>query len=293
MISRRATWWMTVAAVAPSLMGCQQLLKPVEPSPGEKITANQRLAKRIGKEPVAVLQEGLDRYNREVKSYTCTLYQQERLNPTGPMGPVQKMHAKCMEKPFSVYVDAVENPLGASKALFIEGRWGNKMLVLPSGLASLLGCLLIDPHGPQARAVGLRPIDLFGFRRNIEYMIDIYTTADKEGILTSQVLGLGEVQGRPVVIYEVKIREPKPTGRFQFPHVRLSIDCQWLVPIAIDAWDAEGIARGHYRYVDVNLKANLTAKDFVPEANGMTSPPGSAPAATQSAGDEGAATNPE
>jgi hypothetical protein len=258
--------------LAAGFFGCASKLPPVQPSAFGKVDAKDELSQRIAKDPVAVLREGLDRYNRDVSSYTCTLYKQERIDPKGSMGPRQKMLCKFMDKPFSVVTDTVENPIGARKTLYVEGRWDNRMLVQPSGLGSLLGFILVEPRGDQARANTLRFIDQFGLKRNVENMIRSYTAAHKDGILTSEVLGAATVEGREVIVCDVKIAEPKPTGRFEFPHVRVWLDRKWLLPIAVDTWDAEGIERGHYSYADVNFNADLTAKDFTPEANGMKPP---------------------
>jgi hypothetical protein len=235
------------------------------------------LAQRVARDPVAVLQEGLDRYNGEVTSYTCTLYQRERLNPKGSMGPQQKLICKFMENPFSVYADTVENPVGATRALYVQGRWGDRMLVQPCGLGALLGFVLTDPRGSLARAGNLKSIDQFGFKRTAEELIRTCQAARKERILTCRLLGTDTVGGREAVVFEAKVAEPKPTGRFEFPRVRVWLDRERLLPIAVDTWDAAGVERGRYRFADVNFKANLTAKDFLPEANGMT-PPKEAPA---------------
>ena len=87
---------------------------------------------------------------RNVTSYTCTLLQQERVDPAGPMGPLEKMLCRCMERPFSVFLDAVENPVGARKALYVQGQWNNMMLVKPAGL----GRSWHEPAGSSARPAG-------------------------------------------------------------------------------------------------------------------------------------------
>lgn len=267
---RLAALWLGVVVLTAGLAGCVQ--PPAGPSPAGKIDAKDELAKRLAKDPVAVLEDGLARYDRTVTSYTCTLYKQERLNPQGAMGPRQKMACKFMEKPFSVCTETVENPLGAKKALYVEGRWGNRMLVQPLGLGFLLGFPLVEPRSPQARATTLRFIDQFGFKRSAENMVRGMKAARKENFLKCALLGTATVEGRDTIVFEAQATEPSPSGRFEFPRFRVFLDREWLLPLAVDTWDAAGIERGHYRYADVNFKAGLSAKDFVPEANGMKSP---------------------
>ena len=267
-----------LVSLAAGLIGCIQKPAPVPAAVHGEIDANDPLAQRIAKDPIAVLQEGLDWYNHNVTSYICTLHKQERINPGGSMGLEQKLSCKFMDKPFSVYLEAVENPAGAKKVLYIDGKWDNKMLVQPAGLAVLLGHFLIDPHGSQAQAETLQGIDQFGFRKSIEKMIHDCQTARGEGIFTFRILGANTLAGRQVVVYDAKINEPKPTGRFEFPHIRVWLDREWLLPIAVDTWDAQGIQRGHYHYADVNFHAKLTPNDFLPETNGMKSPKEPVPA---------------
>lgn len=269
---RFTAWLIGGMALGAGLCGCAQQVAANQPSPLAKIGGTDELARRLAKDPVEVLQEGLDRYNRDVASYTCTLYKQERIDPRGPMGPRQKMVCKFMERPFSVYTNTVEDPIGSSKNLYVAGKWGNRMLVQPTGLAGILGCLLVEPRSALVRSCTLQFIDQFGLKQTVTTMIHSYATARKEGILTSRILGADTIDGRDTIVYDATITEPKPTGRFEFPHVRVWVDRQWLLPIAVDTWDAEGVQRGHYRYADVDFKANLTDKDFLPEANGMKLP---------------------
>ena len=274
--------WFGAAALLAGLAGCVEPPSAVGPGEFGKIAPTDELAKRIARDPVAVLQAGIEKYDRDVKSYTCTVYKQERMKPEGPMGPQQKMICKFQEKPYSVVTDCVENPLGAKKAIYVEGQWGNKMLVQPAGLGFLLGSLLVEPRSAEARASTLQFIDQFGLKRSAEKLARSYALAHKEGIVSSKILGTGVVDGRETIVYEVHVAEPKPTGRFEFPHARVWVDREWMLPVGVDLWDAKEIERGHYRYADINFKADLTPKDFMPEANGMKSPkdvPASRPAA--------------
>jgi outer membrane lipoprotein-sorting protein len=73
-------------------------------------------------------------------------------------------------------------------------------------------------------------------------------------------------------VLDVDIREPKPTGRFEFPHVRVYVDREWRLPVAADIWDADGIERGRYRYADVKFNVGLTDADFAPATYGLKPP---------------------
>lgn len=284
-----ATLQITAMVLVSSLLGCAHkparvapkpaaatrpaASRPAASAPTAKPGAEGDLGQRLAKDPIAVFQEGLDRYSRTVKSYACVLYKQERLNPRGPMGPVQKMESKFMQMPFSVFTDSVENPIGAKKVLFVEGKWENRMLAQPTGPAGLLGFVLVDPHSPEVRANTLQSVDQFGFKRNAETIVRDLKTARREGVLSVKVVGEDTIEGRSAIVCDAKVTHFRP-GQFQYPHIKIWVDREWLLPIAIDTWDEQGIERGHYRYGDINLTANLTANDFTPEANGMRLPLG-------------------
>lgn len=259
--------------VAAALAGCVQKPPAMKGAPvtPEQIQPTDELARRVSTDPLGVLQEGLDRYDRDVTSYTCTLYKQERIDPKGPLGLQQKLLCKFMEKPFSVYLEAVANPVGAKKTLYVQGQWGNRMLVEPAGLGSLLGFMLVEPRSPQARMNTLRFVDQFGFKRNAQDLIRDFKAAQKDGLLKGKLLGNSTVEGRDAIVYDAQIAG-SGADRFEFPHARVWLDRQWLLPIAVELWDAQGVQRGIYRYADVNFEAHLTARDFTPQANGMRVP---------------------
>ncbi len=239
------------------------------------VAEDDPLVRDIRRDPLAALQSGLDWYRGlPVRDYTCTVYKQERIDPKAPdFLPEQKLSFKFRGQPFSVYSDTLVNPRGGKEVLYVEGRWGNRMLVKPAGLGALfVKTLAVDPHGELARSNTLRFVDQFGFERSLESMIGSYRQARDEGALKIAVLGEAEVSGRSTLVLDVRVEEAAPSGHFEYPHVRICVDREWRLPLAATIWDAAGVERGRYRYADVQFNVGLTDADFDPSAYGMRPP---------------------
>jgi len=266
-VSRLAVLTMACVAGAMALAGCGPtvLSEPIQIVPA---MANDPLAQRIKTDPIAAIDAGLAWYDQHVRDYTCTLYKRERMDPkAADFLPEQKVLCRFKEDPYSVFTHVVVNARGADKALYVEGKWNGHMLVRTSGLIGLT--LEAEPRGKLARQNTLRFIDQFGFKRSLQNIRRSLSTALAEGLLTLKVLGVGEIGGRDVIVIESRIREPAPTGRFDFPHLQVYLDREWLIPLGVDVWDAQDIARGQYRLTDIGFNVGLTDADFAPKAVGL------------------------
>jgi hypothetical protein len=227
------------------------------------------LAAEFKPDPAVPLRRGLAWYRDNVKDYTCTLYKQERLNPDGDFQDQQKILCRHKVEPFSVFCHTVENPRGAVKALYVQGKWDGKMKARTGGLLPMT--FSVDPRGGQARANTLKFIDEFGFGNSLASMIAGVdkAAADPRVGLIVKVLANEKVGDREAILLETFIRELSPSGRFENPHLKIWLDRERLVPLQVHTWDENGIARGRYRFVDVKFNVGLTDEQFTPKACGM------------------------
>lgn len=260
------------------LVGCKPgapKLGPVTtmPAPSAKVLVAlaakaDPLAHQFAADPVAFLQSGLTWYSANVKDYTCTLSKLERMNPSaGDFLPEQILQCKFKENPYSVFTHTVKNPRGAEKALYVEGKWNNKMKARTGGFLPLT--VEAEPRGSLARQNTLRFLDQFGFKRSLDTIQNSLKTALAEKIVRVEVLGPDKVGDRDMLVFESWIREAKPTGRFEYPHVRVYLDRQWRLPLGVDIYDANNIERGRYRLTDIKFNVGLKDDDFTLKANGM------------------------
>ena len=213
---------------------------------------------------IALLEMAVDRYDRTIRNYSGTFIKQERIK--GELGPVQVIAFKFIQKPFSLFMEWKENPLGTDRLLYVEGRNDDKMLVHPTGLLKWLKCLKLGPNGKQAKKSTLRPCEKFGFRRNMLEALKVYRLAKKNGELTIKSSGAKTIDGREYLILERILPEKKgyPTARLV---VRL--DMEYILPVQITCYDRQGDLISRYAFCDLKFNTNLTDRDFRPKANNL------------------------
>lgn len=216
----------------------------------------------------ALLRYCLDHYSRNYRDYTCTFIKQERLG--GTLGEEQWINVKFRDCPFSVAMQWTRNAPIGDRVLFVEGKYGGRMLVQPKGLlANLVGTVARDPDGPDAMRNTLRPVNLFGFRRGLQSLIDVYEQARRCGDLREEFGGYAELFGRRtlVLVRYLPAKEGYPAYK-----TTTYIDTDYLVPVAIEGLDWQEQLSSRYYYKDICFNTALDDEDFLPASNGMTEP---------------------
>ena len=225
----------------------------------------ERLAK---KDHIALLERCLENYQSNYADFTCTLIKQEAIR--GVLKPEQEMNVKHTALPFSVAMEWTRNaPLGDA-VLYVEGRYENQMLVRPGGLLKLIvPSVLRAPDGPEAMRNTLRPINMFGFGRGLESLINVYRQAEINGDLETQFGEYAEVAGRKCIVL-IRYLPPK----YDYPAYKTItyIDLDYLVPVCIEGYDWDEKLQCRYVYKDVKFNVGLNADDFTPQANQIMPP---------------------
>ena len=217
----------------------------------------ETLARRQGH--VALLKHLAARAER-YSDYRCTFTKQERID--GTLHDEQTIDVTFRNKPFSVGMKWVKNAPRGDRVLFIEGRYGGKMLVRPSGYLArkFVPTALRKPDGPDAMKSTLRPVSRFGFRRSIQSLIDVYELAASRGELREEVAGYAELDGRKTLVLHRYLPE-----RPDYPAAltKIYIDVDYQVPVMVEGYgwaDEEFICR--YRFSDLKFNLGLADKDF-------------------------------
>ena len=228
----------------------------------------ERLAKT---DHIALLEFCLAHYEKTYRDYTCTLIKQERV--AGRLGKEQQIAAKFMEPPFSVAMAWTPEsaPMG-DRLVYVEGRDENKMRVRPT--STLLrrlagGSVLREPNGREAMRYTLRPVNLFGFRRAMGSLLDVYRQAKKAGDLRETYGGHAKVAGREAVILH---RYLPAKDNYPAQKTSVFIDLEYLVPTCVEGYDWDGKISCVYLYKDLKFNVGLTDEDFLPEANDIAKP---------------------
>lgn len=225
----------------------------------------ERLAKT---DHIALLELCIRNYDARFRDYTCTLIKQERMN--GRLGKQQRVAVKFRESPFSVGMRWLKNAGRGDRVLFIEGKYGNNMLVRPTGMVArmLVPTASRRPDGPAARKGTLRPVNLFGFKRGTRSLLDVYRLARERGELKQAFGGYAEVAGRKTIVLVRHLPDTEEYRRTAAPLTKIYIDLDYLVPIMIEGTEHDGpgpSGKGllcRYVYEDVKFNVGLTEDHF-------------------------------
>ena len=247
-------------------------------------TAAAKIEKLAREDHIALLEMCLDNYNKNYRDYTCTLIKQEVIR--GTRKPEQWMNVKFTDKPFSVAMKWLDKtPKGAlandqvkklyvpmgDRILYIEGKYDNKMVIRISNplLRSLLGTQKRPPDGKDAMKNTLRPVSMFGFKRGINSLLDVYRQAAKKGHLKQEFGGYVNVAGRDAIVL---VRYLPAKENYPAKRTEICIDLKTLVPIRIQGFDWDGHCTSRYVYKDVKFNVGLDNTGFTPKANDIADP---------------------
>ena len=246
--------------------------------------ASSKIEKLAREDHIALLEMCLDHYNKNYRDYTCTLIKQEVIR--GTQKPEQWMNVKFMEQPFSVamrwldktpqgalandQVKKLHVPMG-DRILYIEGRYDDKMVIRISNplLRGLLGTQKRPPDGKDAMKNTLRPVSLFGFKRGMTSLLEVYRHAKKNGHLKQDFGGTVNIAGRDAIVL---LRYLPPEEQYPAQKTEICIDLETLVPIRITGFDWDGRCTSRYVYKDVKFNVGLDETSFTPKSNDIANP---------------------
>ena len=219
----------------------------------------------------ALLSFCLDNYAARFKDYTCTFIKQERIG--GSLGEEQWTNVKFMQSPYSVAMAWTKNAPMADRVLYIEGKYNGKMLARPSSslLRALVpgGTVARDPDGPSVMKNTLRPVNMFGFERATENLLDVYRQSARAGELEQSFGGYKNVAGRDTIVL---VRVLPPRKDYPARKTLTYVDLEYLVPVCVEGYDWDGNLACRYTFKDVKFNVGLGNEDFLPKANELNEP---------------------
>jgi Protein of unknown function (DUF1571) len=214
--------------------------------------------------PQDMLSEGLARYEKLVRDFTCVFWRQERIK--GKLSPRQAINVAYRESPRTILMTWVRNAVQINRALYAEGRnlngKGEPCAVVEPANRLVRLCapkVTVPIHGWRARRSSRYAMDQFGFRMTLERISRVNRLAEEEGVLDLRHAGVDQVDGRPTYVLVRYL--PYDDGGNGYPDAKLivHIDQEWLLPLAIYAYaDREGtVLLGSYVMTDVSLNTGL------------------------------------
>lgn len=184
-----------------------ELLPPplTETEGKSRVPTREEMEKLIEADPVAFVTHVVARYDREVKSYRCTLEKQERVKDK--LLGVEVVECHFREQPFSVRMDWKKGATQAARVAFVKGENKGNLLVLPEGRIkqAIAGVVERDPEGAEATSSSRYPVTEFGIQVGTRRTLDAWRKASKRGdlkVVYGGVKKLRQLNGRPA--WEVK-----------------------------------------------------------------------------------------
>jgi hypothetical protein len=234
---------------------------------GGQLPSNAEMEKLAQANPVAFFETCLRRYAREVKGYTCIMQTQERLD--GKIHPREIIQVRYRDQPHSVFFNWVEGSRLAERALYVEGENDGKMLARPKGVAARLiagDVVARDADSPDARKSGRYTLKEFGTRKAMERSLLAFKTAQEDGTLQVEYLGIKKVPeagDRPCFTLRRILKKAEPDG---VKEVMLHIDTETWQQVGNVLKDEQGVLVGAYYFRDFKFNPDLRKEDFQRQA---------------------------
>jgi hypothetical protein len=219
-------------------------------------------------DPVVFLEKCLERYDREVRAYTVTLKKQERIQ--GKLRSPERIEAVFRESPFSVYFHWLSGAdRKADKALYVEGKYDNKLLAVPHGvlgtLAKFAGRRVVerDVNGEDARNSGRYPLSEFGFRIATQRVLTAWKKARADNTLHVEYLGVVRLpEAGDRLCYKVRRRhyaQPEEDGVMELVAY---FDVEHWLQVGSILRDAQGQLIAEYFFSNLRLNPPLEDSQF-------------------------------
>jgi hypothetical protein len=228
----------------------------------------EKLAKT---DPVAFLERVVDKYDKEVRSFRCTLEKQERVK--GKLFPREVIDCRFREKPFSVRMDWKEEDRGErlkrgltdpTAVLYVEGENGGKLLARALGLV-----VPRDPTGSQAKASSRYPITEFGIQIGTKRTLASWKAAKEKGELKVEFKGvtkLKELNDRPAWELRRTGYQAEDEGGVAETASTFYFDVENWLQVGSYLTGEEGKLVAYYYFRDLELNVDLPDALFTKDA---------------------------
>ena len=213
-------------------------------------------------DPVVFLEKCLERYDREVKGYSCILWKHERIERR--LRPPEEVQATFRERPFSVFMRWLD--LGESNAqcaLYVEGQNAGKLLALPAGFKAFTGVWRKDTDGPEAKRSSRYPINEFGIKVAMERTLNSWRKARANNTLHVEYLGLYRVSlAGERVCYKLHRDRYNPPEEDGIADYTMYIDRETWLHVGSVLRDSSGQLIAEYYFRDIRLNPQFAPNQF-------------------------------
>jgi hypothetical protein len=209
--------------------------QPQMVQPGAGMPQPQPKAQPVQQSPLDVpLQMVLEarQVYTQVNDYTCILISQERVK--GKLLPEQVIQMTFRKTPFSVHMKWVGKEKTGQEVCFVTGRNGNKMRVLPDGIAKNFGWMTIAVDDPKVLQHSRHVITEAGFGNIIERCLAGW---DAERSLNKTQVAVAEYEYNKRRCWRVETVHTAKDPSFLYYRTVVYFDKETKLPVRMEAYD--------------------------------------------------------
>jgi hypothetical protein len=192
-----------------------------------------------------------------VNDYVAVFHKQERVN--GRLLPEETILFK-FQKPFKIYMKWIKEPFEGREALYVEGKYGNKLIAHKGGFFGFL-TLSLDPRGSLAMEGNRHPVTEAGLGHLVEGLRRDIESAVRNEELEITRLDEERIKDRPCVVVEAR-SNPRSGRKYYASRMILHVDKGMLLPVGVSFYDENDQLFERYAYTDLKVNVGLTAMDF-------------------------------
>lgn len=241
----------------------------VEPKTEEEIKPLRSLPALID-----YAEEAIERFDREVKGYTCVLLKRELIE--GKLDKTQVIELKIRPRkiedselviPRSIYAKFNKPAdVAGREVLYVENQRNGEFLVRRGGRRLPNLTLELHPDSPLAKAETNHSILDVGIRPMLSKLLDRMKNQLEGSTYELKFFENAKIDGRLCEHIEIRQLERRPDLDYQLAKVYIDRELRLPVYFSSYAWanqpDGKPILQEQYVLTDVNLKADLTELDF-------------------------------
>jgi len=201
---------------------------------------------------------GMETAYAGVNDYTAVFMKQERVK--GELLPEETIELK-FKKPFKVYMHWLKGtPHGGREALYVEGRYDDKVVGHEGGLLGII-TLHMDPGGGTAMKGNRHPITDVGIGRLIAIVMENCRRGVRENEGRIGPVGEDNLFGRKVYRIKAELPAEKEKGYYA-RRIEIWVDRESDLPLKILIYGWEGELLESYAYKDLKLNPGTPGSEF-------------------------------
>ena len=217
-------------------------------------------------DPVEFLQQGLDRYSKEVQGYRCIFDKQEKVN--GKLRPKESIRVHFREQPFSVHMEWLKGKDLAYKSLWVRGD--NDDLLIVRALFSFGPIKHRKIDADDVKATSRFPVTQFGMYLGAKDTVEYMAKAKAAGKLHVKYLGLERAKevGNRLCYKFVRTPYDAPEGlaKENLNELTIYIDAQTRLQVGSVLKDTNGKLIAEYLFREIELNPKFDENQFTMDA---------------------------